>query len=77
MKIKKNNDDIIKVPVTLSDFKFKKMSGSWDITFEIQPEILAMAKPLMDCMGDHFVLILARIESKAALDEAIKVKVKL
>lgn len=70
-------DDILKIPVTLSDFKFKKMSGSWDITFELQAENLVLGKPLMDSMGDHFVLMLVKVDSQQALENTLSGKVKL
>lgn len=65
-------DSVLKIPVTLADFKFKKMSGSWEISFELQPENLERGKPLMDCMGDHFVLVLMRVENKDAMSDALE-----
>ena len=78
-KVKSQNkvDEILKVPVTLADFKFKKMSGSWDITFELQAENLALGKPLMDSMGDHFVLTLVKVDSNQALENTLGGKVSL
>lgn len=71
---KEKEAPVLKIPVTLSDFKFKKMSGSWDITFELQPENLEFGKPLLNCMGEHFVLVLQMVKSKEALTEALSIK---
>ena len=69
-------NEIIKLPVTLEGFAFNKRSQDWGISFVMQPENLEMGKPLMNCMGDHFVLMLVRVKSMDNLREALEKEIE-
>ena len=74
MSQKQSQNSLLKIPVILTDFKYRKMSNSWDITFELQPENLEMGKTLMDCMGEHFVLIPVKVENPEEMKEALGIE---
>ncbi|CAG0980984.1 hypothetical protein ANRL2_02436 [Anaerolineae bacterium] len=69
---KKKEDEILKLPVILDGFAFKKQSQDWNISFTMQSEHLEMGKPLMNHMGDHFVLMLVKIKDLDQLRETLK-----
>ena len=76
--MKKNKDiesqpqEIVKIPVSLDDFKFRKLTQDWGITFGLQSEFLQYGKPLMDFMHHEFILVLVRVEKKEDADKLMQ-----
>ena len=63
-----DNSKILKIPVNFNDFKLKVTSGETLISFAIQPEHLDLAKPLFNCPGEPYVLLLYKMADKDDLD---------
>ena len=71
-KTKTKKLGILKVPVQLEDFKWRKGTQDWGITFSLQPENLKYGQPLQDEMNNHFVLALIKITDKKEALEVLK-----
>lgn len=76
MAKKQLEPEYIKLPVTLEGFSFNKRTQDWNISFTMQPENLEMGKPLMNHMGDHFVLMLVRVKSMDTLRDALEKEIE-
>lgn len=71
---KKGTDklDILKLPCRITDYKYKKMADEWDITLTVSKKDLEFAQPLMDEMGEHFVVCLIKVHSNAERDRLLR-----
>lgn len=68
---KKEEPEVLKIPASLDDFKYRKGTQDWGLTFAIETCNLSHGKPLMDCMGKHFVLCLVPFETREELESAM------
>jgi len=64
---KKTDGEPLKIPCTFDDYKLKKTTGEMIIAFAIPPEKVDLAKPLLNCVQEPFVLLLFKPSSQ---DEA-------
>ena len=53
----------LKIPVSLDDFKYRKSGQDWSITFVMESANLRLGKPLMDYIGQHFILCLIPVKN--------------
>ena len=58
----------LKIPCTFDDYKLKKTTGEMIISFAIPTEKLDLAKPLLNCVSEPFVLLLFKPESNDDID---------
>lgn len=66
------SEKVLKIPCQLEGFKFKKTSQEWEATFTLQKEDIEYAKPLMDQLGQSFVMVLVHIKDKGQAIELLK-----
>lgn len=68
-KTKNKKPEILKVPVQLENFNWRKGTQDWGITFNLQPENLKYGQPLQAEMNNEFILVLVKVtDKKEALD---------
>lgn len=69
IKKREAHPEILKLPVTLEDFKFRRMTQDWALTFSVPPEKVDYVKPLMHEMNGCFILVLIKVREKSAMDD--------
>lgn len=58
----------LKIPCTFDDYKLKKTTGEMIVSFAIPVEKLDLAKPLLNCVQEPFILLLFKPESQSDID---------
>ena len=64
----KDNPKILKIPCTFEDYKLKKTTNETIISFAVPSENLDLAKPLLNCVQEPYILILYKMEDQDDLD---------
>lgn len=74
MKKKDVETEIMKVPVQLEGFSFRKTTQDWGITFSLQPENLPYGQPLQGHMNQHFIIALIKISDKDKVKDIMELE---
>jgi hypothetical protein len=74
-KDKKENEEdkaILKLPVILDEIKSRKMRDDFGVTFGVNNLYVDRVKPLMDCIGDAFCLMIVRLDEKEDIEKFLE-----
>ena len=63
-----DNPKILKIPCTFEDYKLKKTTNEMIISFAIAETNIDLAKSLLNCVQEPYILLLYKMENKDDLD---------
>ncbi|GBE37467.1 MAG TPA: hypothetical protein ENH40_06075 [Nitrospirae bacterium] len=63
---------VLKIPVHLDDFKWRKGSQDWGINFGLSPKLVALGQPLQKMMNRQFVIVCYPVDSVEETEDLLR-----